>query len=105
MWITQTDYALTVAAAPSCGFAALSAQPGVQGAGRQQHGQSDYGGQLPWTASATASWIELQTSTGSGAGTLSFTVAPNTTPLFANTDILLADRSDYDHAGRRGWQL
>ncbi len=39
----------------------------------------------PWTASADAEWIQIRTPSGQGNGTVSFEVAPSTTPTRSST--------------------
>jgi len=46
-----------------------------------------------WTATSNASWITLsQPASGSGAGTLAFTAAPNTTPISRSGTISIANQ-------------
>ena len=83
--VSQTGVACSVTVAPT----AISAPAG----GRQDMLNVSAADGCSWTAATNAAWITLQNTTGSGAGALLYSIAPNTTAVARAATITVANQT------------
>jgi len=89
--VADFDYALNLALQPSgCGFTLDTNSQRFNFAGGRGRIGVTTGAGCAWTAVTDASWITLNVSSGSGAGAVAFTVAPNDSGGYRSGAILVA---------------